>query len=41
MPRLPLPAPVRRAIVGMMLSPAGLMCGFVVLLLVTCPGARG
>lgn len=38
---LPSPTPVRNAIVRMIFSPIGLLCGFVVLLITTCPGARG
>lgn len=38
---LPSPTPLRRALLRVVFSPAGLLFGFVVLLLVTCPGARG
>lgn len=38
---LPSPTPVRSAILRMVFSPTGLLLGFVVLLIVTCPGARG
>lgn len=38
---LPSPTPLRRVFLRMVFSPAGLLFGFVVLLLVTCPGARG
>ncbi len=38
---LPSPSPLRRAFVRALFSPAGLLFGFVVLLIVTCPGARG
>lgn len=38
---LPSPTPIRRAFLRVVFSPVGLLCGFVVLLLVTCPGARG
>ena len=38
---IPAPAPLRRAILRVVFSPAGLLCGFVLLLIATCPGARG
>lgn len=38
---LPSPTPLRRALLRALFSPIGLLCGFVVLIIVTCPGARG
>lgn len=38
---LPSPTPLRRALLRVIFSPAGLLCGFVALIIVTCPGARG
>ncbi|MFM9059495.1 MAG: hypothetical protein ACKOSQ_10290 [Planctomycetaceae bacterium] len=38
---LPSPTPVRNVIVRLVFSPIGLLCGFVVLLITTCPSARG
>ena len=38
---LPSPRPIRQKILRAMFSPIGLLCGFVVLLIATCPGARG
>ena len=38
---LPSPTPMRRTFLRILFSPAGLLCGFVVLLITTCPGARG
>lgn len=38
---LPSPTPLRSLLLKVVFSPAGLLCGFVVLLIATCPGARG
>ena len=38
---VPLPRRVRSTILRMMFSRTGLLCGFVVLVIFTCPGARG
>lgn len=38
---IPSPVPLRRRLARILFSPAGLLCGFVVLLIVACPGARG
>lgn len=38
---LPSPTPLRRSIARVMFSPLGLLFGFVVLIMITCPGARG
>lgn len=38
---IPCPTPLRRTILRLVFSPMGLLCGFVVLLIATCPGARG
>lgn len=38
---LPSPAPLRRSILKVMFSPLGLFCGFVLIIMATCPGARG
>ena len=38
---IPSPTPLRRVFARLLFSPAGLLCGFVVLLVLTCPGARG
>jgi len=38
---IPSPTPLRRTIARLLFSPAGLLCGFVVLLIFACPGARG
>ena len=38
---LPCPTPLRRAILRKLFSPAGLLLGFVVFIITTCPGARG
>lgn len=38
---IPSPTPLRRVAARLLFSPAGLLFGFVVLLIVTCPGARG
>ena len=38
---IPSPTPLRRRLARVLFSPAGLLFGFVVLLIVTCPGARG
>lgn len=38
---IPSPTPIRRTVLRMLFSPAGLLFGFVVLLIATCPGARG
>lgn len=38
---LPNPAPVRHAILRTLFSPTGLLLCFVVLVIFTCPGARG
>ena len=37
---LPSPTPVRTALLRMIFSPTGLLLGFVVLIIATCPGAR-
>lgn len=38
---IPSPAPLRRRLARVLFSPASLLFGFVVLIIVTCPGARG
>lgn len=38
---IPSPTPLRRRFVRALFSPAGLLFGFVLLIIVTCPGARG
>lgn len=38
---LPNPTPIRHAILRIVFSPAALLCGFIVLVISTCPGARG
>lgn len=38
---LPSPTPVRSALLRMIFSPTGLLLGFVVLIIATCPNARG
>lgn len=38
---IPSPTPLRRTLARLLFSPAGLLFGFVVLLITTCPGARG
>lgn len=38
---LPSPTPLRRKFTRVLFSPAGLLFGFLVLLITTCPGARG
>lgn len=38
---IPSPTPIRRTVLRILFSPAGLLFGFVVLLIATCPGARG
>lgn len=38
---IPSPTPLRRRLARLLFSPVGLLCGFVVLLIATCPGARG
>lgn len=38
---IPSPTPLRRVAARLLFSPAGLLFGFVVLLIATCPGARG
>jgi hypothetical protein len=38
---LPNPTPIRRTILRIVFSPAALLCGFIVLVISTCPGARG
>lgn len=38
---IPSPTPLRRAVARILFSPAGLLFGFVVLLIATCPNARG
>lgn len=38
---IPSPTPLRRKLGRLLFSPAGLLFGFVMLLIVTCPGARG
>lgn len=38
---IPSPTPLRRTIARLLFSPAALLLGFVVLLITTCPGARG
>lgn len=38
---IPSPAPLRRTVARILFSPAALLFGFVVLLITTCPGARG
>lgn len=38
---VPGPIPLRHRLTRLLFSPAGLLCGFVFLLIATCPGARG
>lgn len=38
---IPSPTPLRRVFARLLFSPASLLFGFVVLIVVTCPGARG
>lgn len=38
---IPSPTPLRRKLSRLLFSPAGLLFGFVLLLIATCPGARG
>jgi hypothetical protein len=38
---IPSPTPLRRRLSRLLFSPAGLLFGFVLLLIATCPGARG
>ena len=38
---IPSPTPLRRKLGRLLFSPAGLLFGFVLLLIATCPGARG
>lgn len=38
---IPSPTPLRRTLCRLLFSPAGLLFGFVLLLIATCPGARG
>ncbi len=38
---IPSPVPFRRTALRTLFSPMGLFVGFVVLLISTCPGARG
>ncbi|MFM9011069.1 MAG: hypothetical protein ACKON8_09420 [Planctomycetota bacterium] len=38
---VPGPLPLRHRLTRLLFSPAGLLCGFVFLLIATCPGARG
>lgn len=38
---IPSPAPLRRAFLRALFSPGSLLFGFVVLIIITCPGARG
>lgn len=38
---LPSPSPLRRSIARIVFSPAGLLFGFVAMVIVACPGARG
>lgn len=38
---IPSPVPLRRTVARLLFSPTGLLFAFVVLLLTTCPGARG